>query len=86
MYRNFTKPIFDVFSSLLLLIIFLPFIFVTGLILFCANSREILFIQQRPGLNSKSFGIIKFKTMRDIYDEEGELIHDELRLTKMGSF
>jgi len=43
-----------------------------------------LFVQKRPGLNGKSFVIIKFKTMIDAYDDEGNLLPDHIRLTKTG--
>jgi lipopolysaccharide/colanic/teichoic acid biosynthesis glycosyltransferase len=51
-----------------------------------ANKGSVFFFQQRPGLNSLPFKIIKFKTMRDTYDENGNLLPDELRLTKVGKF
>ena len=44
------------------------------------------FFQQRPGLNSKPFKIIKFKTMRDAFDDNGAPLPDEVRLTKVGGF
>ncbi len=49
-----------------------------------ANRGSIFFLQQRPGLNSLPFTIIKFKTMRDAFDESGNPLPDELRLTKVG--
>jgi len=85
MYRRFTKPIIDFIVALFLLIIISPIIFVTAFFLFCANKGNILFYQQRLGLNKKPFVIIKFKTMIDAFDEEGLLLSDELRLTKVGS-
>ena len=51
-----------------------------------ANKGSVFFFQQRPGLNSLPFKIIKFKTMRDAYDENGNPLADELRLTKVGKF
>lgn len=51
-----------------------------------ANRGSVFFFQQRPGLNSLPFQIIKFKTMRDAYDENGDPLPDELRLTKVGKF
>lgn len=50
------------------------------------NKCNIFFFQQRPGLNSLPFNIIKFKTMRDIFDKNGNPLPDELRLTKVGKF
>ncbi len=51
-----------------------------------ANKGSVFFFQQRPGLNSLPFKIIKFKTMRDAFDENGNPLPDELRLTKVGTF
>ena len=51
-----------------------------------ANKGSVFFFQQRPGLNSLPFKIIKFKTMRDAFDENGNPLPDELRLTKAGKF
>jgi lipopolysaccharide/colanic/teichoic acid biosynthesis glycosyltransferase len=50
------------------------------------NRGSVFFIQQRPGINSFPFKIIKFKTMRDVFDENGNQLPDELRLTKVGKF
>lgn len=48
------------------------------------NSGRVFFFQQRPGLKALPFRIIKFKTMRDAFDEKGNPLPDELRLTKLG--
>jgi lipopolysaccharide/colanic/teichoic acid biosynthesis glycosyltransferase len=85
MYCFFIKPLFDFFISLLLLIILSPIIVLTAILLLIANNGKVLFIQQRPGLNSKPFKIVKFKTMRDAFDKEGIPLPDEFRLTKIGS-
>jgi sugar transferase EpsL len=50
------------------------------------NGGNVFFFQKRPGLNSIPFYIIKFKTMRDAYDENGNPLPDEIRLTKVGKF
>ena len=85
MYRHFIKPLCDFFIALLLLIILSPIILFTAILLFLANNGKVFFFQQRPGLNSKPFKIIKFKTMRDTFDKEGIPLPDDLRLTKVGS-
>jgi lipopolysaccharide/colanic/teichoic acid biosynthesis glycosyltransferase len=85
-YKNIVKPIADFWSALLLLVILSPIILITILFLAFANRGSIFFFQQRPGLNSLPFKIIKFKTMRDAYDENGKPLPDELRLTKVGKF
>ena len=85
MYRHFIKPSCDLFIALFLLTILSPIILLTAILLFLANNGKVFFFQQRPGLNSKPFKIIKFKTMRDAFDKEGIPLPDDLRLTKVGS-
>jgi lipopolysaccharide/colanic/teichoic acid biosynthesis glycosyltransferase len=83
-YRNVFKPLVDFWSALLLLVVLSPIILITIFFLAIANRGSIFFLQQRPGLNSLPFTIIKFKTMRDAFDESGNPLPDELRLTKVG--
>ncbi len=85
-YREIVKSIADFWSALLLLLILSPIVLITILFLAFANRGSIFFFQQRPGLNSLPFKIIKFKTMRDAFDENGNPLPDELRLTKVGKF
>jgi sugar transferase EpsL len=66
------------------LVFFLPVIILTSLTLLFVNRGKIFFLQQRPGLNGKPFTIIKFKTMRDGKDDQGNLLTEELRLTPTG--
>ena len=66
------------------MIFFSPIIFITILLLLIINRGEPFFIQLRPGYKAKPFKIIKFKTMRDLMDENGILLPDEKRLTKIG--
>lgn len=84
MYKGFIKYIVDFVFSFILLILLSPLILLTVVFLFIANRGKVFFFQQRPGLNSKPFFIIKFKTMRDAFDVNGELLPDEIRLTKVG--
>lgn len=85
MYKHFIKPLGDFIIALLLLIILSPIIILTAIILLIANNGKVFFFQQRPGLNSKPFKIVKFKTMRDAFDEKGAPLPDKLRLTKVGN-
>jgi undecaprenyl phosphate N,N'-diacetylbacillosamine 1-phosphate transferase len=85
MYRHFVKPLCDLFIALFLLVILSPIILFTTILLFLANNGKVFFFQQRPGLNSKSFNIVKFKTMRDIIDNDGVPLPDDVRLTRVGS-
>ncbi len=56
------------------------------LILALVNKGNVFFLQERPGYKAKPFKIIKFKTMRDAFDQKGDPLPDEDRLTKIGQF
>ena len=86
MFRYFIKPLGDLIISLLLLIILSPIIILTAILLLIANNGKVFFFQQRPGLNCKPFKIVKFKTMRDTFDNNGVPLPDDVRLTKVGRF
>jgi undecaprenyl phosphate N,N'-diacetylbacillosamine 1-phosphate transferase len=86
MYSCFIKPLGDFIVSLFLLFILSPIIILTAIFLLVANNGKVFFLQQRPGLNSKQFKIVKFKTMSDAFDNNGALLPDDLRLTKVGKF
>jgi lipopolysaccharide/colanic/teichoic acid biosynthesis glycosyltransferase len=85
MYRQFIKPLCDFFIALFLLIILSPIILLTAILLFLANNGKVFFFQQRPGFNSKLFRIVKFKTMRDVFNQEGIPLPDVMRITRVGS-
>lgn len=85
MYGNYIKPLGDVLIAVLLLIIFSPLIILICFLLSIQNNGSFLFLQQRPGLKGKPFKIIKFKTMRDVFDQSGKLLPDDLRITPLGS-
>lgn len=84
MYKQFVKPLFDKVFALMLLLISSPVILMTIIVLAFTNKGEIWFIQERPGWQGKPFRLIKFKTMRDIFDKSGQLLPDEQRLTWIG--
>ena len=86
MYKNITKPFFDFLIALIGLIILLPFIILIITFLTFSNNGKPFFYQIRPGKNEKLFRIIKFKTMNDKTDNNGELLPDEKRLTPIGMF
>ncbi len=87
MYKNFFKRFFDFCISLVALIIISPILLVITIWLHFANKGAgAFFFQERPGKNSKIFKVIKFKTMTDERDAEGNLLPDEQRLTKVGKF
>ncbi len=80
------KPLSDVLAASVLLIILSPIIIVVIILLAIANKGSVFFLQTRPGYKEKPFKIIKFKTMRDAFDENGTPLPDEVRLTKIGQF
>lgn len=84
MYKNFFKRIIDFILSFIGLIFFSPVLSIFAIILVITNKGKPFFIQQRPGKNEKIFKLIKFKTMTDKKDENGNLLPDEKRLTKIG--
>lgn len=86
MYKNFFKRIFDFFAALLGILILLPVLLVVTAVLYFANDGKPFFIQRRPGKHGVVFKIVKFKTMNDRKDADGNLLSDEERLTKMGAF
>lgn len=86
LYRNFLKRLFDFILSLIGFTLLLPvFLVVTGLLYF-ANQGKPFFLQPRPGKNGKIFRVIKYKTMNDLKDAQGNLLPDEVRLTPVGQF
>lgn len=86
MYRLFIKRIFDFLLSIIGFTLLLPiFIFIT-LFLAIVNNGKPFFFQTRPGKDEKLFNIIKFKTMNDKKDAEGNLLSDAERLTPIGAF
>ncbi|PQV49582.1 lipopolysaccharide/colanic/teichoic acid biosynthesis glycosyltransferase [Jejuia pallidilutea] len=86
MYRYFIKRLLDFFSALVLLILLFPVFVVVTVVLFIANQGAPFFVQKRPGKNEKIFSIIKFKTMNDKKDTDGNLLSDTERLTPLGAF
>lgn len=86
MYKNFIKPLLDFVFALLLILMLVPVFVIIVVLLYFFNQKNVFFLQDRPGKNEKVFKIIKFKTMTDQRDEFGNLLSDELRLTKLGKF
>lgn len=86
MYRVFVKRVFDFILALTGLLIISPVFIVFFIALAIANEGKPFFLQRRPGKNGKIFTIIKFKTMNDKTDSEGNLLSDAERLTAVGSF
>lgn len=86
MYSGFFKPVLDFILSLIGFFILSPIFLIVWLILSVANEGKPFFFQTRPGKNERIFKIIKFKTMNDKKDANGNLLPDEKRLSEMGKF
>lgn len=87
MYRHFFKRFLDFWIALIVLICISPILLVIAIWLHFANKGAgVLFFQERPGWHGQIFKVIKFKTMTDERDAEGNLLPDGDRLTKVGRF
>ena len=87
MYRDFFKRGIDFLIALVALVCISPVLAVVTVWLHFANKGAgAFFLQERPGLHGKIFKIIKYKTMTDERDAEGNLLPDKDRLTKVGKF
>lgn len=86
MYKHVFKRILDLIAALIGFLILLPIILIITIILLFINNGKPFFFQSRPGKNEKVFRIIKFKTMTDKKDSNGNLLPDQKRLTMFGKF
>ena len=87
MYKHFLKRVLDFVVSLIVILLIGWLLVIVAIWLHFANKGAgAFFIQERPGKNAKIFKVIKFKTMTDERDDNGELLPDEDRLTKVGKF
>ena len=86
MYKNFFKPTLDFLVAFIGLLVLSPIFLFVMIALTIANNGKPFFFQKRPGKNEKIFSIIKFKSMNDRKDAQGNLLPDAQRLTKIGSF
>ena len=78
------KYLFDFSFSFVILILIVPFIVLVLIILRIDLNESPFFIQKRPGLKGKVFSLYKFKTMRTMFDDKGNLLSDKDRLTLVG--
>ena len=86
MYANFIKPLFDITSAIIGLLVISPIFFVLIILLSISNKGKPFFYQRRAGKNGRTFKIIKLKSMNDKKDENGKLLPYHLRITKVGHF
>lgn len=86
MYKKIIKPALDFLIALIVFILLSPIFVVVTVGLWFANGGKPFFYQLRPGKGERIFKIIKFKTMNDRRDANGQLLPDADRLTKIGTF
>ena len=86
MYRFFLKRIIEIIIIFICLPFFIPLYLIISIIVISKLGYPILFIQPRPGLNKKIFKIYKFRTMKNDYDKNKNLLNENDRLTKFGNF
>ncbi len=85
MYRHFFKRVLDFFVALVAIICISPLLIVVSALLYFANEGAgVFFLQERPGLKGKIFKVIKFKTMNEKRGDDGKLLPDLLRVTRIG--
>ena len=86
MYKFFVKRIFEFTIALLALFMLLPIFLTISILVLLKMGTPIFFIQSRPGINSKTFKMYKFRTMTNKCDKNGKLLEDKDRLSNFGSF
>ena len=87
MYRNYFKRLLDFLIVLIVILIIWPFLLIIAVVLYFANKGAgVFFYQERPGKDAKIFKVIKFKSMTDQRDAEGNLLPNDQRITKVGRF
>lgn len=84
MYAKYIKRLLDFVLALIAIIILSPVLLITAILVRIKLGTPVIFKQERPGLNEKIFTLYKFRTMTDQRDENGNLLSDEIRLTKFG--
>jgi undecaprenyl phosphate N,N'-diacetylbacillosamine 1-phosphate transferase len=85
-YVTVIKPVIDFVVALIVFVILSPLFVVVTILLAIANGGKPFFLQRRPGKNEKLFYVIKYKTMNDRKDENGQLLPDANRLTPIGKW
>lgn len=85
-YRNYIKRLLDIILSLVAIICLSVVFLIVAFLVRVKLGSPVLFKQQRPGMNEKVFLMYKFRTMTDARGEDGELLPDDVRLTKFGKF
>lgn len=80
------KRLFDLIFSMIFALLLAPVMLIIALFIYLSMGKPIIFVQTRTGLNEKPFNMFKFRTMSPTLDENGKLLSDRLRVTKLGLF
>lgn len=83
-YEKYVKRFFDIILSFFALILLSPVMLIVAILVRTKLGSPVIFCQERPGKNERIFKLYKFRSMTDKRDEKGELLPDEVRLTKFG--
>lgn len=84
MYRRFFKRLLDIILSGTALVVLSPVLLIVAILVRTKLGSPVIFHQKRPGKDEKIFTLCKFRTMTDVKDENGNLLPDDVRLTKFG--
>lgn len=84
MYKHFIKRLLDIILSGMALVVLSPVLLIVAVLVRTKLGSPVIFHQERPGKDEKIFTLCKFRTMTDGKDENGNLLPDEVRLTKFG--
>ena len=85
-YERFVKRAFDIVISAAAMLLLSPLMLAVAILVRVKHGAPVIFKQERPGLNEKSFYMYKFRSMTNERDAEGKLLPDEKRLTEFGKF
>ena len=80
------KYFFDQIVASLVFVLILPFLLIISFLILCKLGQPIFFTQERPGFKCRPFHIIKFRTMKNIYNKKGSFVDDKFRIDKFGQF
>lgn len=86
MYKRYFKRGFDFCAALVLVVALLPVYALLAVLVRLNMGAGVLFVQERPGMNSRIFKLYKFRTMNNATDKDGNLLPDTQRITKFGAF
>ncbi len=85
-YAKYVKRILDIICALLAIVVFCWLYLIVAVLVRIKLGSPVLFTQMRPGKDEKIFKLYKFRTMTDARDEKGNLLPDDIRLTKFGKW